>query len=63
MKHAHVDDTLTREERAAPFRIAPADADPLPTVTRLQVEIDGTDVIAERSLREVLECIIAGTIS
>lgn len=41
VKHAHVDETLTRTEREAPFRLAVVDVEPLPPVTRLALEWDG----------------------
>lgn len=40
-KHAHVEDTLTRAEREAPFALGTGDGEPLPRPTRLALEWDG----------------------
>lgn len=38
-----IEATLTRSEREAPFKIAPADNDPLPKITRCALEIIESD--------------------
>lgn len=43
MKHGHVDETLTRAEREAPFRLAPAEVDTIEGPTRLACTITETD--------------------
>ena len=40
-KHRHVDGTLTRAEREAPFAIGDGDCEPLQRPTRLALEWDG----------------------
>jgi hypothetical protein len=57
MKHAHVDETLTRAEREAPFRLAPADADTVEGPTRLACTVTETDQgleIEEKPLAAVI---------
>ncbi|OYW56816.1 MAG: hypothetical protein B7Y80_01655 [Hyphomicrobium sp. 32-62-53] len=58
MKHAHVDETLTRAEREAPFRLAPADAGTVEGPTRLACTITETDQgleVEEKPLAAILE--------
>lgn len=40
-KHAHVEATLTRAEREAPFSMGDGETEPLPAPTRLALEWDG----------------------
>lgn len=58
-KHAFVSQTLTRAERAAPFRNAPPDPEPLPAVTRCQVEVYEDGTVREREPAEVLREVAA----
>jgi hypothetical protein len=58
MKHRHVDETLTRAEREAPFRLADGDAEPLDGPTRLAAMITETGQgleVEEKPLAAILE--------
>jgi len=57
MKHAHVDETLTRAEREAPFRLADAEADPVEGPTRLACVVTETDDSIEIKEFDVLPCL------